>query len=61
VLDRFVNPPLDQPLQLALLAEVPYDAAVRESIQQRLLLLETFPGSPAAVGIVAAAGKLLPP
>jgi len=61
VLDRFVNPPLDQPLQLALLGEVPYDAAVRESIQQRLLLLETFPGSPAAVGIAAAAGKLLPP
>ena len=61
VLDRFVNPPLDKPLQLALLGEVPFDAAVRESIQQRLLLLETLPGSPAAVGIAAAAGKLLPP
>ena len=43
------------------LGEVPFDAAVRESIQQRLLLLEASPGSPAAVGIAAAAGKLLPP
>ena len=61
VVDRFVNPAVAQPLQLALLGEVPMDAAVRESIQRRALLLETLPGSLAAIALVAAAGKLLPP
>jgi len=61
VVERFVNPGLDAALQLALLGEVPFDAAVRESIQQRQLLLETQPGCPAAMAIAAAAGKLLPP
>ena len=61
VVDRFVNPALALPLQLALLSEVPMDAAVRESIQRRALLLEALPGSPAAIALVAAAGKLLPP
>ena len=61
VVDRFVNPTLDTPLQLALLGEVPMDAAVRESIQRRQLLLESLPGCAAAMALVAAAGKLLPP
>ncbi len=61
VLDRFVNPGLAAPLQLALLGEVPMDAAVRESIQRRQLLLEFLPGSAAAVALVAAAGRLLRP
>ena len=61
VVDRFVNPAAALPLQLALLGEVPMDAAVRESIQRRALLLESLPGSPAAIALVAAAGKLLPP
>ena len=57
VVDRFVAaaPPL------LLLGEVPLDAAVRESIQRRQLLLESLPGSSAAIALVAAAGKLLPP
>ena len=61
VVDRFVNQAPAQPLQLLLLGEVPTDAAVRESIQRRALLLESLPGSPAAIALVAAAGKLLPP
>ena len=61
VLDRFVNPGLAAPLQLALLGEVPTDAAVRESIQRRQLLLEFLPGSGAAIALVAAAGRLLRP
>ena len=61
VVDRFVNPAAAWPLQLAFLGEVPMDAAVRESIQRRALLLESLPGSPAAMALVAAAGKLLPP
>jgi len=61
VLDRFVNTGLPQPLKLDLLGEVPLDAAVRDSILRRQLLMESLPGSPAALAIAAAAGKLLPP
>jgi flagellar biosynthesis protein FlhG len=61
VLDRFVNTGLPQPLKLDLLGDVPQDPAVRESILRRQLLLESLPGSPAALAIAAAAAKLLPP
>jgi flagellar biosynthesis protein FlhG len=61
VLDRFVNSTLPQPLKLALLGEVPLDPAVRESILRRQLLLESLPGSPAAIALAAAAAKLLTP
>ena len=60
VVDRFVNPALSAPLQLSLLGEVPLDPAVRESVQRRHLLLEWQPGSPAAMALGAAAGKLRP-
>ena len=61
VLDRFVNTAQAQPLRLALLGEVPLDPAVRGSVQRRQLLLESLPGSPAAVALAAAAAKLLTP
>ena len=61
VLDRFVSPELATPLKLLLVGEVPLDAAVRTSVQQRQLLMESMPGSAAAVALAAAAGKLLPP
>jgi len=61
VLDRFVSPELATPLKLLLMGEVPLDAAVRTSVQQRRLLMESMPGSAAAVAITAAAGKMLPP
>ena len=61
VLDRFVSPELATPLKLTLIGEVPLDAAVRTSVQQRQLLMESMPGSAAAVALAAAAGKLLPP
>ena len=61
VLDRFVNPALAQPVRLALLGEVPLDPAVRGSVQRRALLLESLPGSPAAIALAAAATKLLTP
>ena len=61
VLDRFVNPELATPLKLMLIGEVPLDATVRTSVQQRRLLMESMPGSAAAVALAAAAGKLLPP
>lgn len=61
VLDRFVSPELARPLKLMLVGEVPLDAAVRQSVQHRQLLMKSMPGSPAAVALTAAAGKLLPP
>ena len=61
VVDRFVNTTFAPPLKLLLLGEVPLDAAVRDSIQRRQLLLESTPGCPAAIALAAAAGKLLPP
>jgi flagellar biosynthesis protein FlhG len=59
VVDRYVNPGLDTPVRLELLGEVPSDPAVRESVQRRQLLQELLPGSPAAVGLSAVAGKLM--
>ena len=59
VVDRYVNPGLDGPVRLELLGEVPSDPSVRESIQRRQLLQELLPGSPAAVGLSAVAGKLM--
>jgi flagellar biosynthesis protein FlhG len=61
VVDRFVSPGLAAPVRLLPLGEVPMDAAVRESVQRRQLLMEALPGSPAAVALGAAAARLLPP
>ena len=59
VVDRFVNPGLDTPVRLELLGEVPSDPAVRECVQRRQLLLESLPGTPAAMALVSAASKLM--
>jgi flagellar biosynthesis protein FlhG len=59
VVDRYVNPGLDGPVRLDLLGEVPLDPAVRESILRRQLLMEMLPGTPAAVGLSAVAGKVM--
>jgi flagellar biosynthesis protein FlhG len=61
VVDRFVSPGLPAPVRLLPLGEVPMDAAVRESVQRRQLLMEALPGSPAAVALAAAAARMLPP
>ena len=61
VVDRFVNPGLAAPVRLLPLGEVPMDSAVRTSVQRRQLLMESLPGSPAAVALAAAAARLLPP
>jgi flagellar biosynthesis protein FlhG len=58
VVDRFVNPSLAQPLKLTLLGDVPVDPSVREAVRRRQLLLETFPGCPAAIAMSAIAGRL---
>lgn len=58
VVDRYVSPQVDAPIKLELVGEVPVDAAVREAVQKRQLLLECFPGSPAAQAVAAAAAKI---
>ena len=64
VVDRFVTPTMADPsvaFRLELVGEIPSDAAVREAVQKRQLLLEMFPGSEAAKGIGAMAMRLAAP
>jgi flagellar biosynthesis protein FlhG len=58
VVDRYVNPGLDNALRIELVGEVPADSAVRDAVQRRQLLLESMPGAPAAVAMVAVATRL---
>jgi flagellar biosynthesis protein FlhG len=58
VVDRYVNPTLEAPVRLDLLGDVPADAAVRECVQRRQLLLEAMPGSAAAQALVAIATRM---
>jgi len=58
VVDRFVSPPLDSPVQLDLLGEIPADPAVRDAVQQRQLLVLAMPGAPAATALVALAARI---
>jgi flagellar biosynthesis protein FlhG len=60
VVDRFVNPTAEQRVRLDLLGDIPADVAVREAVQRRQLLLETYPGSAAAKAVNALAAKLVP-
>jgi flagellar biosynthesis protein FlhG len=59
VVDRYVSPGLDAPVKLEFVGEVPSDPAVREAIKRRQLLLDCYPGCPAAQGVAAAASRLL--
>jgi flagellar biosynthesis protein FlhG len=59
VVDRYVSPVLDAPVRLDLLGEILSDPAVRESVLKRQLLLEHLPGTPAAMGIVNVATRML--
>ena len=59
VVDRFVNPGLATPVRLDLLGQVPLDIAVRDSVLRRQLLMESLPGSPAALAVTAVATRLL--
>ena len=59
VVDRFVNPGLATPVRLDLLGQIPLDIAVRDSVLRRQLLMESLPGAPAALAVVALATRLL--
>jgi flagellar biosynthesis protein FlhG len=52
VIDRFVNPTLDSPVRLEYLGEIPSDPGMREALQRRELLLESQPGSAAAMALL---------
>jgi flagellar biosynthesis protein FlhG len=62
VVDRFVCPQLNggggAAVSLELQGEIPTDAAVREAVQRRSLLLESAPGSPAGLAVVAIATRI---
>ncbi|MCW5632380.1 MAG: MinD/ParA family protein [Rubrivivax sp.] len=61
VVDRYVNPTLEPgsgAVRLELVGEVPADPAVREAVQRRQLLLETMPGTAAAMALVNAAVRM---
>ena len=61
VVDHYVNSAAVQSLKLDLVGDIPTDAAVRESVQRRQLLLEVYPGSTAAKAIGALAARLAIP
>ena len=58
VIDKFVSPGLDAPVQLEFVGDIPADPAVREAVQRRQLLLELYPGSPAALAVRALAARV---
>lgn len=60
VVDRFVGPAVGGPVKLALLGDVPTDAAVRDAVKKRQLLVEALPGSPAAQAVAALALRVSP-
>lgn len=60
VVDRFVVPMVGEPIKLEFVGEVPVDAAVREAVQKRVLLLEAMPGASAAQAVNALAAKIDP-
>ena len=63
VVDRFVAPRLDggagAAVALELQGEIPTDAAVREAVQRRTLLLDRLPGSRAALAVIDIAARMV--
>jgi flagellar biosynthesis protein FlhG len=62
VVDRYVTPTLaagEPAVRLELLGGVPADAAVREAVQKRQLMMLQSPGAPAAIAVSEAAARLL--
>lgn len=58
VIDRYLSPQLDTPVQLHYIGEVALDPAVRDAVRRRELLLEHQPGCAPARHLVAAATAL---
>lgn len=60
VVDRFVSPSVGAPVRVSLLGDVPIDAAVRDAVKKRQLVVESQPGTAAAQAVVALAARLNP-
>lgn len=60
VVDRFVSNGSESPLKLEFVGDILTDPSVRHAVQKRLLLLEAFPGSEAAQGVLAIGAKISP-
>ncbi|MBI5721193.1 MAG: MinD/ParA family protein [Burkholderiales bacterium] len=61
VVDRYVNPTLEAgsgSVRLEIMGEIPVDPAVREAVQRRQLLMETMPGTAAAIALINAAIRM---
>jgi flagellar biosynthesis protein FlhG len=58
VLDRFVPSEPGRQLRLIHMGDIPADPQVRQAIMRRQLLMQSMPGSPAALAVSQLAGKL---
>jgi flagellar biosynthesis protein FlhG len=58
VLDRFVPSEAGKPVRLIHMGDIPSDPSVRQAIMRRQLLMQSMPGSAAAMAISQLAGKL---
>lgn len=58
VLDRFVTTEPGRPIKLVHLGDIPADPAVRQAIMRRQLLIQSTPGSPAAMAVTQLAQKI---
>ncbi|MBU3737638.1 MAG: MinD/ParA family protein [Rhodoferax sp.] len=58
VIDRFVPSEPGRQLKLVHMGDIPADPLVRQAVMRRQLLMQTLPGSPAALAIAQLAGKV---
>jgi flagellar biosynthesis protein FlhG len=58
VLDRFVSSEPGRPIKLVHLGDIPADPSVRQAIMRRQLLIQSTPGSPAAMAVTQIAQKI---
>lgn len=58
VLNRFVAAELQQSMRLIHMGDVPADKAVRDAVMRRQLLVQTTPGSSAALAVVQLASRM---
>ena len=58
VLDRFVVAEPGKGVRLVHLADIPADPSVRQAVMRRQLLMQSMPGSPAALAVTQLAAKI---
>ena len=58
VLDRFVASEPGKGVKLVHVADIPADPSVRQAVMRRQLLMQSLPGSPAALAVTQLAAKL---